>query len=62
MALQREKEEGAGRVQALQQALGACQARVTELEAKGEKNEVELKELRQKLEEARGKAQAKLEV
>ncbi len=62
MALQREKEEGAGRVHALQQALGACQARMAELEAKGERKKAELKKLYRQLEEESGQAWAKVKV
>ena len=61
-ALQREKEEGLGRIHALQQDLGACQARLVELEVEGEKREAELKKLYQQLEEEKGKSWAKVKV
>ena len=61
-ALQREKEEGVGQIRALQQALGACQARLGELEAEKERKEAEMKKLYHQLEEERGQAQAKVKV
>ncbi len=61
-ALQQEKEEGEGHTRALQQALGACQARLRELEAIGERKEAELKVLHRQLEEERGQAKAKMKV
>ena len=60
--LHKEKEEGLRKIHGLEQALGACQARLKELEREGSCKELEISELRVHLEEERACAWNKMKV
>lgn len=61
-ALLREKEDSARRTHGLQQALGACQARLRELEKEGSIKELEVQKLHLQLEQERERAWCKMKV
>lgn len=61
-ALLREKEARLRQIRGLGQSLGACQARLRELEGEGSEKQQELNDLRIQLEEERGRSWSKMKV